>query len=311
MTSDTGAALPSDLLLFERGWLSSNGIMFREGERACLVDTGYSSHAQQTLELVNAALGDQFTLTHVLNTHLHSDHCGGNALLVEHHPHATIHVPELYAPAVSNWDAHALSHQPTGQVCPSFKLDGVLQAGQVFQFGHRSWQIIHAPGHDDWAVMLFCADDGILISGDALWGNGFGVVFPAIYSDSGFERVGQTLDVIEALKPSLVIPGHGKAFTHVGAAMDKARSRLSYFLGSPTAHATHAAKVLIKFKLLEWQEIELPVFQSWCEANVYLNQLHQKHFHPQTYSTWLDALIEGMVDAKVCRIAGEQLINQN
>ena len=310
-SSQPAVALPSDLVFFERGWLSSNGILFRDGERACLVDTGYSAHADQTLDLVNAALGNDLTLSHVLNTHLHSDHCGGNAVLIANHPDVQVFVPELYAPAVTAWDGHALSHHPTGQVCAPFPLHGVLEAGASFRFGHRIWQIHHAPGHDDWAVMLFCADDGILISGDALWGNGFGVVFPAIYSDSGFDRVGLTLDLIERLKPRLVIPGHGQAFSNVDAAMDKARSRLSYFLSSPLAHASHAAKVLIKFKLLEWQQIELPVFMAWCEDNAYLKQLHGKHFHELPYAAWLDGLIAGMVESEVCLLTDGQLINHN
>ena len=47
---------------------------------AALVDTGYATHAPQTLALVQQALGAR-PLDLIVNTHLHSDHCGGNALL--------------------------------------------------------------------------------------------------------------------------------------------------------------------------------------------------------------------------------------
>ena len=72
--------LPSDITVFERGWLSSNNVLLDDGETAVLIDTGYCTHAEQTLALVAHALGERL-LDHVLNTHLHSDHCGGNGAL--------------------------------------------------------------------------------------------------------------------------------------------------------------------------------------------------------------------------------------
>ena len=53
--------------------------MFTQGTTA-VVDTGYCIHAEQTLALVEAALQGA-PLQRIVNTHLHSDHCGGNALL--------------------------------------------------------------------------------------------------------------------------------------------------------------------------------------------------------------------------------------
>jgi glyoxylase-like metal-dependent hydrolase (beta-lactamase superfamily II) len=63
-----------------RGWLSANNIVFHHGGQGQVVDTGYISHADQTLALVDRALAGR-PLAEVVNTHLHSDHCGGNAAL--------------------------------------------------------------------------------------------------------------------------------------------------------------------------------------------------------------------------------------
>ena len=69
------------MTVFERGWLSSNNILFTgQHSGAALVDTGYCTHSAQTLALVQSALGRR-PLERILNTHLHSDHCGGNAAL--------------------------------------------------------------------------------------------------------------------------------------------------------------------------------------------------------------------------------------
>ena len=48
------------------------------GETAALVDSGYVSHAAQTVALLERAL-DGRRLTQLVNTHSHSDHIGGNA----------------------------------------------------------------------------------------------------------------------------------------------------------------------------------------------------------------------------------------
>ena len=41
--------------VFERGWLSSNNVLFT-GDAPALVDSGYVTHAPQTLALVRHAL---------------------------------------------------------------------------------------------------------------------------------------------------------------------------------------------------------------------------------------------------------------
>ena len=69
----TVAEHPPGLTVFERGWLSANNVLLRNPDEAWLVDTGYVTHAEQTVALVSQQLGDQ-PLSHVVNTHLHSDH---------------------------------------------------------------------------------------------------------------------------------------------------------------------------------------------------------------------------------------------
>lgn len=70
--------------VLQRGWLSANNIVFADAQATTVVDTGYHSHAAQTLALVDAALGGR-RLDRIINTHLHSDHCGGNAALHAKH----------------------------------------------------------------------------------------------------------------------------------------------------------------------------------------------------------------------------------
>ena len=146
-----------DIQLIERGWLSANNIVLREspqpGAACAVVDSGYATHAAQTVALVQAAL-DGAPLRWLLNTHLHSDHCGGNAALQAQWPGVQTWVPPGLAEHVRNWNPVALSHAPTGQQCPPFRLDGVLRPGTDFVFGARRWQVHAAPGHDPHSVIL-------------------------------------------------------------------------------------------------------------------------------------------------------------
>jgi glyoxylase-like metal-dependent hydrolase (beta-lactamase superfamily II) len=152
---------------------------------------------------------------------------------------------------------------------PALSRRRVAAAGHEVLLGDRPWQVHAAPGHDPHSVVLFEPQDRILISADALWENGFGVVFPELEGDSAFADVAATLDVIEHLAPRTVIPGHGPVFTDAARALDGARKRLDGFVRNPAKHALYAAKVLLKYKLLEWQQIALADLLAWARATPY------------------------------------------
>ncbi len=253
MTSATD--LPSTMQVFERGWLSSNNILFTGRTETALVDSGYLIHAPQTVALVEHALQGR-PLDRLLNTHLHSDHCGGNAALQQRYACRTT-IPASEADKVRSWDEEALSFAATGQQCARFTLDDTMQAGDMLQLGDLDWQVLGAPGHDPHSLILYCASERILISADALWENGFGVIFPELDGASGFAETRATLELIATLDIGLVIPGHGAPFADVGRALATAFSRIDYLQADPVRNAQNAVKVLLKFLLLERQRIVL------------------------------------------------------
>ena len=296
------------MTVFERGWLSSNNILFTGPEGAALVDTGYCSHAAQTTALVRAALGTA-PLTRILNTHLHSDHCGGNAALQAVWPQVRTAIPPGQAEHVRHWDAYALSYTPTGQECPQFQFDDVLVPGQTVLLGGKPWQVHAAPGHDPHSVVLFEPQARILISADALWENGFGVVFPELEGMRAFDDVAATLDVIEQLAPVLVIPGHGALFADAPRALATARRKLDGYQQNPGKHALYASKVLLKYKLLEWQSIEIDALRQWAVATPYFGQLHSRYFAEHTQQAWLQSLVDDLLRSGAARQEGTMLVN--
>ena len=85
------------------------------------------------------------------------------------------------------------------------------------------------------------------------------MVFPELEGEQAFDEVGQTLDLIGTLAPAVIVPGHGAVFTDLAGALAIARERLRAYRADPPRHSRHAAKVLLKFKLLEWQVPAGPV----------------------------------------------------
>jgi glyoxylase-like metal-dependent hydrolase (beta-lactamase superfamily II) len=252
------------LTVLERGWLSSNNILIHAapGEPgAVLVDTGHVVHAEQTVALVRHALAAA-PLARIVNTHLHSDHCGGNAALQRAFG-APITIPPGLADAVRAWDLERLGHDDFGQR-ERFHIEGTLAAGGRFVAGARCWDAIAAPGHDPHALMFFDARAGVLLSADALWGDGFGIVFPELVGEEGFEDVAATLDAIERLAPRVVVPGHGAPFTEVAAALARARSRLAAYRAEPLRHARHAVKVLLVYHLMEERAMAMGTLVQWA-----------------------------------------------
>jgi len=267
--------LLSGLSVFERGWLSSNNILLHgsgEGGHATLVDTGYVAHAEQTVALVRHALRPGQALCRIVNTHLHSDHCGGNAALVRAFG-AQVVIPPGDAKAVAQWDEDRLTYRLTNQRCERFNADALLRPGDSFAVGGRTWQALAAPGHDPHSLVLFDAQHGVLISADALWENGFGVVFPELDGLGAFDDVATTLDLIESLDARLVIPGHGAPFNDMAGALQRARSRLAAFRADPTRHARHGIKALTKYHLLEAGNEPLPELLAWFAATPIVRQV--------------------------------------
>jgi glyoxylase-like metal-dependent hydrolase (beta-lactamase superfamily II) len=300
--------LPGGLHVFERGWLSANNILFTDGENTLLVDSGYCTHAAQTLALMDSALGSR-PLDVLINTHLHSDHCGGNAALQARYPNLQTLIPPGQAPHVADWDPIALTYLPTGQLCPQFAFTQVIQPGTTMCFGSDIWEVHSAPGHDPHSLIFFEPRDQVLISADALWENGFGVVFPELEGDDAFAIVAATLDLIERLNPKTVIPGHGRIFTYAPEVLARARQRLDSFINSPLRHAHHAAKVLLKFKLLETQRQEFADFTRWAIETPYFMQIRGKFFPDIPASIWIDQLSAELVKAGAAQRDATHIMN--
>jgi len=257
--------LPESLLVLERGWLSANNILCFDGDAATLVDSGYVTHAAQTVDLVGHALRGRRLKT-LINTHSHSDHIGGNAALQAAFG-CEVMVPAGLHATIADWDEDALLLSPLGQQAARFQHDHLIGAGSEIEMGGLIWQALAVPGHDMEALAYYNPERRILISGDALWENGFGIVFPELLGEAdGLTSTRATLEMLSRLPIDVVIPGHGAPFAAVDAVFERAFRRVDSFSADIDKLAWHAIKVIVSFAMLEKRRLPAADFPAFLLA---------------------------------------------
>ena len=106
-----------------RGWLNCNQIVLLGAKENVLIDSGYARHAGNTLALLRKPenLGAK-RLHRVINTHCHSDHMGGNAMLAREY-RCRITIPEGEAKHLKPWNPQALWMAYADQYAEKFVWD--------------------------------------------------------------------------------------------------------------------------------------------------------------------------------------------
>jgi glyoxylase-like metal-dependent hydrolase (beta-lactamase superfamily II) len=298
--------LPRQIRVLERGWLSCNNVLLAGSDGVTLVDSGYGDHVPQTLALLDHALAGR-PLTWLVNTHCHSDHMGGNRAVQEKHGCRTT-IPAGEAPLIDAWDEESLILGFADQRAARFRYDDTLAPGATLRMGDIEWQALAAPGHDPHALMFWAPGERVLISGDALWEDGFGVIFPALFGDlHALVQTRATLDAIARLDPRTVIPGHGPVFDRVVPALERAYSRLEGFERDLTRLARHTAKVMIVFALLQKRRMPVADLPRYCETVGILRHLNREFLGmtPEAMAEWL---VEDLERARALRRENGDLV---
>jgi glyoxylase-like metal-dependent hydrolase (beta-lactamase superfamily II) len=284
--------LPDSIQVIERGWLSSNNVLLFEGSSATLVDAGYVGHAAQTLALVKSALVARrggTGLDRIINTHSHSDHIGGNASLQAAFG-CRIAIPAGIERMVAEWDTDALLLDQAKQQGERFAHDEVIEADGVFEMGGLAWKAHAAPGHDMNALIYHCAERRILISGDALWQDGFGIIFGELMGDQdALPATRRTLETIASLPVDIVIPGHGPAFDDVEAALARAFRRLDSFEADPTRVGRNAVRACFTFNLLDLQRLKEDELPGYLKSVPFFHNVNVRMlgFSDDDFASWL------------------------
>lgn len=136
---------------------------------ACLQDNyGFLVHCRETgvtatvdtpeVAPIEAALEERgWTLTHILNTHHHFDHAGGNEELKARHG-ATIVGPKADEDRIPG-------------------IDVALGDGDVYRLGAIETRVFDVPGHTRGHIAYYMADAGAAFVGDTIFALGCGRLF--------------------------------------------------------------------------------------------------------------------------------------
>ncbi len=129
-----------------------------------LIDPAFET--SRVLDIVNK---EGYTVTHVINTHGHSDHTAGNAAIIEStnaelliHKHDAKQLDKLFNRAINRMLGGKKSPAP----------DRLLEDGDIIKIGKTELKVIHTPGHSKGSICL--SMDGNIFTGDTLFVGGVG-----------------------------------------------------------------------------------------------------------------------------------------
>jgi glyoxylase-like metal-dependent hydrolase (beta-lactamase superfamily II) len=167
-----------------------------------IIDPGPANDAH-TQALLNA-IGDG-TLTHILVTHTHSDHCGGVAAL-KAATGATVYGYGAH-PSAPGDAAPALDEGADFSYAP----DEIITNGDSVETDEWTLKAIHTPGHISNHLCFELAAEKALFTGDHMMGWATTVVAPP---DGNMEDYLASLDVLLARDDAIYYPTHGAPITN-------------------------------------------------------------------------------------------------
>lgn len=140
------------------------------GGETVLVDSGVAGCEGLLFDHLQALGKKPASIDRLLFTHAHPDHIGA-ARSIAGQCACTTAAHGAAKAWIEDVDLQFAQRPVPGfhtLVAGSVSIDHPLADGEVIDLGDISLEIMHTPGHSQDSISLFCPEDGVLISGDAV-----------------------------------------------------------------------------------------------------------------------------------------------
>lgn len=159
--------------------------------------------------ILDAVRRHNLKVTHVINTHGHFDHIGGNRAVLE----ATGATFMIHAADEPQLARAAEVSKMYGLMAENSPLPGRhLEDGMELQVGTTLIRVIHTPGHTPGGCSLYFAERNLVVTGDTLFADSIG---RTDLPGGSFETLSASIKgkLFTLPDDTVVIPGHGPSTT--------------------------------------------------------------------------------------------------
>jgi glyoxylase-like metal-dependent hydrolase (beta-lactamase superfamily II) len=241
-------------------------LLLLHGRQPALVDSGFVGHAQETAAWVGAHVSE---LALVVNTHWHSDHVGGNALLQA--AGAGIAASTRDAEAVTRRDPGCCQAEYLDQPVAAYTVDEPLDDGQTLRLGDADWQVVRTPGHTPGHLSLWQPEERLLVVGDALSDYDVGWVNLALDGPDAAATALASVYRLVDLGPRVLLTAHGPIPADTGAALATAVRRAQRLVDDPAGAVWYGTRRILAFALMIRSGIPVGEIEPYLHARAWLS----------------------------------------
>lgn len=149
------------------------------------------------------------TITQIINTHLHVDHCFGYEYVKDKYgvPEKA-HIDDAPFGEAIDTQLQMFGRKPKGT---QVVIDVPLKDGDTIQIGDSKLQVIHVPGHTPGGIALYYPEGNVVFSGDSLFKGSIGRTDIGGNYDQLISSIKNKLFTLP--EGTLVLSGHGPSTT--------------------------------------------------------------------------------------------------